>query len=233
METEINICCGMSTACENVRSVVSCLYSVYLYPIYFSFPAALFAQNPMPGTKQVPHCYRVRLHFRGRIPRRSRRQSRHSMHLAADLVPSTNNNASKISAMSLPTTLNHTLVPMPTRQHSDRAEALLTLSIALIDSALDILQHRVHTDEQLTRDSALLPGGTLGKHFRHVSPPLYAGTLTSAGHRDVSGILIAPLSRTHHTAAHPRDQLRCHRPVFPPPHRTITRCMSSSYASSW
>ncbi|KIR37831.1 hypothetical protein I307_03815 [Cryptococcus deuterogattii 99/473] len=104
--------------------------------------------------------------------------------------------------MSLPTTLNHTLVPMPTRQHSDRAEALLTLSIALIDSALDILQHHVHTDEQLTRDSALLPGGTLGKHFRHVCRPYARTPLTSAQVIETFRAFLLPLYPVPTTPPH-------------------------------
>lgn len=142
--------------------------------------------------------------------------------------------------MSQPTMLNHTLVPMPTRQHSDRAEALLTLSIALIDSAVDILEHHVQTDEQLSKDSALLPGGTLGKHFRHVCPLRLCCSMLGptdvfaprAGHRDFPSILITPLSCTYHSAPHPRDQLRCHPPIFSPPHRSVTRFMSISYASN-
>ncbi|OXM78497.1 hypothetical protein C364_03932 [Cryptococcus neoformans Bt63] len=104
--------------------------------------------------------------------------------------------------MSQPTTLNHTLVPMPTRQHSDRAEALLTLSIALIDSAVDILEHHVQTDEQLSKDSALLPGGTLGKHFRHVIEtfraflsPLYPVPTTAPLIPEINYDAILPSSR--------------------------------------
>jgi hypothetical protein len=50
----------------------------------------------------------------------------------------------------------------------ERAQALLQLSIALIDSGLDILDKHVLDDAQLTKDSVLMPGGTIGKHFRHV-----------------------------------------------------------------
>ncbi|WVW79246.1 hypothetical protein I302_101212 [Kwoniella bestiolae CBS 10118] len=64
--------------------------------------------------------------------------------------------------------LNHTLVSMPTRDQSDRAEALLELSISLIESSIDVLRSSITTDEQLIRQSTLMPGGTLGKHFRHV-----------------------------------------------------------------
>ncbi|WVF65665.1 hypothetical protein IAT40_000396 [Kwoniella sp. CBS 6097] len=64
--------------------------------------------------------------------------------------------------------LNHTLVAMPSRDDTDRAEALLSLSIALIESAIDVLNVNVTTDEQLCRDSLLMPGGTIGKHMRHV-----------------------------------------------------------------
>lgn len=143
--------------------------------------------------------------------------------------------------MSQPTTLNHTLVPMPTRQHADRAEALWTLSIALIDSAVDILEHHVRTDEQLSKDSALLPGGTLGKHFRHVCSLLFFFVpcldptdvfAPWAGHRDFPSILITSLSCTYYSATHPRDQLRCYPPIFSPSHRSVTRFMSISYASN-
>lgn len=81
--------------------------------------------------------------------------------------------------------LNHTLVgpsaPLPTAHASkgpngelilddeeDRAAALLDLAIALVDSALDILDNHLTGDAQLKRDSVLMPGGSLGKHFRHV-----------------------------------------------------------------
>lgn len=85
--------------------------------------------------------------------------------------------------------LNHTLAgmsaltsPLESDSPDDRAgrsnryrycaeylvEALLTLSIALIDSAIDIITNHIHTDEQLVHESVLMPGGTVGKHFRHV-----------------------------------------------------------------
>ncbi|WWC73183.1 uncharacterized protein I206_107149 [Kwoniella pini CBS 10737] len=66
------------------------------------------------------------------------------------------------------TSLNHTLVSMPTKDQEDRAEALLELSISLIDSCLEVLKLNITKDEQLIRESNLMPGGTLGKHFRHV-----------------------------------------------------------------
>lgn len=50
----------------------------------------------------------------------------------------------------------------------DHARALLELSIALVESALDILEKHIRTDEELTKQSVLMPGGTVGKHFRHV-----------------------------------------------------------------
>ncbi|WVR09149.1 hypothetical protein IAU60_006211 [Kwoniella sp. DSM 27419] len=64
--------------------------------------------------------------------------------------------------------LDHTLVAMPTSGQSDRAEALLSLAIALVDSALDVLLQHITSDAQLSRDSTLMPGGTIGKHLRHV-----------------------------------------------------------------
>jgi hypothetical protein len=69
------------------------------------------------------------------------------------------------------TSLNHSLAgiaSLPTSQTDDAANALLQLSIALLDSAIDILSDSITTDEQLTKESLLMPGGTLGKHFRHV-----------------------------------------------------------------
>ena len=78
--------------------------------------------------------------------------------------------------------LNHTLVAggsssgsplnphLSTSEEEQHARALLELSIALIESALDILSTASHpiTDAQLTQPSELMPGGTIGKHFRHV-----------------------------------------------------------------
>jgi hypothetical protein len=51
---------------------------------------------------------------------------------------------------------------------NDRAEALLDLSISLIDQALDILNRHLKEDRQMTHSSKLMPGGSVGKHFRHV-----------------------------------------------------------------
>jgi len=53
---------------------------------------------------------------------------------------------------------------------NDRAAALLDLSISLIDQALDILNRHLKEDRQMTHASKLMPGGSVGKHFRHVSP---------------------------------------------------------------
>jgi hypothetical protein len=55
---------------------------------------------------------------------------------------------------------------------NDRAEALLDLSISLIDQALDILTRHLKEDSQLTHASKLMPGGSVGKHFRHVCHPV-------------------------------------------------------------
>jgi len=51
---------------------------------------------------------------------------------------------------------------------NDRSEALLDLSISLIDQALDILNRHLKEDRQMTHPSKLMPGGSVGKHFRHV-----------------------------------------------------------------
>ena len=50
----------------------------------------------------------------------------------------------------------------------DIAEALLDLSLSLIDQALDILNRHLKEDRQMTHPSKLMPGGSVGKHFRHV-----------------------------------------------------------------
>jgi len=72
--------------------------------------------------------------------------------------------------------LNHTLAgmstltdPSPPTDDTDRAQALLQLAISLIDSALDLLGNPIQEDEQLQHESVLMPGGTIGKHLRHVS----------------------------------------------------------------
>jgi hypothetical protein len=54
-------------------------------------------------------------------------------------------------------------------EDEDHALALLDLSIALVEAALDVLNQHIQTDQQLTKTSVLMPGGTVGKHFRHVS----------------------------------------------------------------
>lgn len=77
--------------------------------------------------------------------------------------------------------LDHTLAgmsalsnPATVTDETHRAHALLQLAISLIDSALDILGKHILTDQQLQHASVLMPGGTVGKHFRHVrlTPPL-------------------------------------------------------------
>lgn len=49
------------------------------------------------------------------------------------------------------------------------ADYLVNLAIALIDSGLDILNQDNLSDDQLKYNSALIPGASLGRHFRHVS----------------------------------------------------------------
>lgn len=51
--------------------------------------------------------------------------------------------------------------------HRDGPHALIELSIALVDSAIDLVDEHL-TDDKLTHDSNLIPGGSLGKHLRHV-----------------------------------------------------------------
>lgn len=55
-------------------------------------------------------------------------------------------------------------------EEEERARALLDLSIALIDAALDVLEKSMKQDSDLQKPSTLMPGGSCGKHFRHVSP---------------------------------------------------------------
>jgi hypothetical protein len=62
---------------------------------------------------------------------------------------------------------------------NDRAEALLDLSISLIDQALDILNRHLKEDRQMTHSSKLMPGGSVGKHFRHVSLSISLPSLTT------------------------------------------------------
>lgn len=42
------------------------------------------------------------------------------------------------------------------------------MTLQLIDAGLDLLSH-ISSDAQLRHRSALVPGGTVGKHFRHVA----------------------------------------------------------------
>lgn len=72
--------------------------------------------------------------------------------------------------------LNHSLAGvrslnerLSTSTEKETARALLELSIALIDSALDIVKDHLKDDKQLQHPSKLMPGGTPGKHLRHVS----------------------------------------------------------------
>ncbi|RXK35105.1 hypothetical protein M231_07622 [Tremella mesenterica] len=57
---------------------------------------------------------------------------------------------------------------MPLSDEEDRAQALLALSVALLDSALDLFMQHSISDAQLNQPSVLMPGGTVGKHLRHV-----------------------------------------------------------------
>lgn len=57
------------------------------------------------------------------------------------------------------------------QDEQDRAVALLVLSVSLIDQALEILNEHLKEDKQLTHASKLMPGGSVGKHFRHVRTP--------------------------------------------------------------
>lgn len=78
--------------------------------------------------------------------------------------------------------LNHSLAgvsslhqDLATNTEADTARALLELSIALLDSALDIVNEHVKSDKQLQHPSKLMPGGTPGKHLRHVSDTTIQG----------------------------------------------------------
>ena len=87
------------------------------------------------------------------------------------------------------TSLNHSLagltsVPQSPKEEEDRARALLDLSTSLIDSALDILDHHIKSDRELVHESELMPGGTPGKHFRHVSV-LGSASISSSGAREL------------------------------------------------
>ena len=79
----------------------------------------------------------------------------------------------KAASATLDHRLAGSLTSHPPARHAatddERAEALLDLAIALVDSALDILYSHLISDEQLRKASYLMPGGTVGKHMRHVS----------------------------------------------------------------
>lgn len=77
-------------------------------------------------------------------------------------------------------------------EDEERARALLDLSIALIDAALDVLEKHVKSDEQLRKESALMPGGTVGKHFRHVSRRATRGQSTLDDVWSASAPITAP-----------------------------------------
>ncbi|KLT45251.1 hypothetical protein CC85DRAFT_282739 [Cutaneotrichosporon oleaginosum] len=67
--------------------------------------------------------------------------------------------------------LDHFARPPPDHmppEAADPAVALVLTSLALIDAGLDLLRH-IEDDAQLTHASLLIPGGSVGKHFRHVS----------------------------------------------------------------
>ncbi|OCF72619.1 hypothetical protein I204_07001 [Kwoniella mangroviensis CBS 8886] len=110
------------------------------------------------------------------------------------------------------TSLNHTLVSMPTRDQSDRAEALLELSISLIESSIDVLQSNITNDEQLIRQSTLMPGGTLGKHFRHVIESFRAFLLPS-----IPSSSSTPTPEINYDSIHPTSR----RPIA----RSIQACL--------
>ncbi|EJT46849.1 hypothetical protein A1Q2_01781 [Trichosporon asahii var. asahii CBS 8904] len=67
--------------------------------------------------------------------------------------------------------LDHSLAGQARSQdpssHRDGPHALIELSISLVDSAIDLVDEHL-TNEKLTHDSNLMPGGSLGKHLRHV-----------------------------------------------------------------
>jgi hypothetical protein len=105
---------------------------------------------------------------------------------------------------------------------NDRAEALLDLSISLIDQALDILNRHLKEDRQMTHSSKLMPGGSVGKHFRHVRAPIPLSCI----YTDVIGdgdVPCPPRSLTTKFAFDPfwspSSELRCYPALIPPPTR--------------
>ncbi|CED85014.1 hypothetical protein [Phaffia rhodozyma] len=46
--------------------------------------------------------------------------------------------------------------------------SLIDVNIALLDQILDFFKHTLHTDKQLIFPSRVIPGGTVGKHLRHI-----------------------------------------------------------------
>jgi len=76
---------------------------------------------------------------------------------------------------------------------NDRAEALLDLSISLIDQALDILNRHLKEDRQMTHSSKLMPGGSVGKHFRHVGLSFSFSAMTNNQVMEMFRALLVPL----------------------------------------
>jgi hypothetical protein len=71
--------------------------------------------------------------------------------------------------MSLCQTSSTNISNMATHLESPRpAEALLFYATGLIRQAIDLLRHGVTRDEQLSAESTLIPGGSVGKHLRSV-----------------------------------------------------------------
>ncbi|KAL1406044.1 hypothetical protein Q8F55_007727 [Vanrija albida] len=102
--------------------------------------------------------------------------------------------------------LDHKHTPAaPYSNHRDAAHALQEVAISLIDSGLRILQSDILTDEQLQHESVLIPGGSLGKHFRHVTEMFDAFLLPLSTTTTAGGPLVidydAELPRSRHLTA--------------------------------
>ena len=105
---------------------------------------------------------------------------------------------------------------------NDRAAALLDLSISLVDQALDILTRHLKEDRQMTHASKLMPGGSVGRHFRHVRPRGHFGLCLSrssliTGDGNVSRTLTPSSTQfAFDPIRNPRDKLRCYLTFHPP-----------------
>lgn len=79
--------------------------------------------------------------------------------------------------------------------HTDPALALVHTSLALVKDGINVLR-LIEDDAQLRHPSVLMPGGSVGKHFRHVSETFDALLLPLTGHGTSSSRPSSPDGRS-------------------------------------